>query len=182
MLSDTAEAKIHALGGLVPARGGKLEPLRDGDCDAIEARFGQSLPADYRSFVTKYGGGMFANLARCDINQSRFVYVGVYYGDGDDESSPFHIKWAMSVFCEQMPTNFLPIAESAGGDGQFCLGVAGSEYGKVFFWDRDEGWSGEEAEYRTQGKPFPEELKFQNMTLLADLFEAFLLRLIPKEE
>ena len=60
--------------------------------------------------------------------------------------------------------------------------MAGSEYGKVYFWNRAEGWEGEADDFRRQGRIYPEELKFQNVTLLAGSFDDFILKLVSIEE
>ena len=76
----------------------------------------------------------------------------------------------------------MPIADTAGGEGQICIGMSGDESGKVYYWDRAEGWEGEADDFRKQGKTYPEHLKFQNVTLLADTFERFILSLVAEEE
>jgi hypothetical protein len=182
MLNDTIANQLAALGGLIPAREGAFAPLSSEDIAEIEGLFGHALPADYRAFVSEYGRGAFANLVRCNITASRFVYLGIFYGSGQDVISPTHFKWAVKMLCYRMPPTLMPIVDTAGGEGQICLGLSGEEYGKVYFWDRAEGWEGEADDYRRQGKTYPEHLKFQNVTLLAESFEQFVLSLVVEEE
>jgi len=181
MLNAIIANQISALGGLMP-RGTAFSPLGDQEISEIESAFGSSLPTDYRSFVSEYGDGTFINLIRCDVTSTRLVYLGVFYGSGADENSPSHFKWAMKMLCYRMPSMLMPIADTAGGEGQICIGMSGDESGKVYYWDRAEGWEGEADDFRKQGKTYPEHLKFQNVTLLADTFERFILSLVAEEE
>lgn len=182
MLKGSIEDRLLELGGLIPAREGAFAPLRDEDIAEIEERFGQSMPTDYKHFVFRYGRSMFALLPKFNIDAERFYYVGVFYGNGPDEDCAYHIQSALGVYCDRMPSSFLPIGESAGGEGEICLGMKEMDYGKIFFWDRSGEWADEEEEYQRQGKKFPEKLKYQNVTCLANSFEQFLFDLTPGEE
>ena len=182
MLNSTIANQIETLGGIMPTQDDGYAPLSEQDVTEIETHFGNRLPPDYRAFVSEYGRGMFANLVRCDIGSDRFVYVGIFYGDGENDTDPSHFRWALRMLCYRMPTSLMPIVDTSGGEGQICLGMTGGEYGKIYFWDRSEGWEGEAEDYRRQGKSYPEELKFQNVTLLANSFSKFILSLVSVEE
>ena len=73
-----------------------------------------------------------------------------------------------------MPEGFLPIGDDGGGDQIFML-VAGEKAGRVYYWDHNSEW--DEEDYTEDGLPVPPDLKWQNVTMIAESFEDFLMRL-----
>ena len=178
MLAQSVLDRMAELGGLSPARGTTFAPLREDHFQAIQARFGSSIPDDYRSFISIYGGGAFSQSVRYVRDQSLAINPGYFYGDGPDETSVFHIQWAIQVYNGRVPSNLMPIVDCRAA-GLICLCMADPDKGRVYFWDRHDEWASELEECIRQGVPAPPDLQYRNLTALADTFSGFILGLEP---
>ena len=72
----------------------------------------------------------------------------------------------------RIPANFLPIAENNYGD-RICLCVEGERIGHIYYWYHGNEW--DEEDYCDDfGETMPEEVKMQNMYLIAEnLYDCF---------
>jgi|HubBroStandDraft_6_1064221.scaffolds.fasta_scaffold29902_3 hypothetical protein len=103
----------------------------------FEREVGFTLPADYREFLLRYGLSTQRGYATWpDLRRPGKPGGGVdwWYGLNPNESRDLLRQW--KGFRGRIPSDMLPIAESPGG--QICLGLAGEERGKLFWWDRSE--------------------------------------------
>ncbi len=71
------------------------------------------------------------------------------------------LRHHVNVFRDRVPANLLPIARDPGGN-LICLSIAGSDRGKVYFWDHEE----EAEEGETPG--------YDNVYFVADSFDDLL--------
>jgi SMI1 / KNR4 family (SUKH-1) len=119
----------------------------------LEKEIGFTLPDDYRHFLSRYGFSAQRGYATFpDIHRPGKPGGGidVFYGINPKESRDLFRKY--KGFQERIPSDMLPIAESPGG--QICLGLAGSDRGKVFWWDRSEPHDDPRKNLRVIGDDF----------------------------
>jgi len=121
----------------------KGAPLTREEIDAFEREIGHALPEDYRRFLSicngGYGGGRFW-----------FEDAGVHNVGGLRKESCFSLRdnrrtYQLDEF--RIPRSLIWIMDDLFGNA-ICLGVAGIERGRVFFWDHEsepdpENWDGE---------------------------------------
>ena len=98
------------------------------------------------------------------------------YGGGKDEHDPYSIRVRTKLFKGRIPESLIPIGDD-GGTGQICLGIRGSEAGKVFYWDQSNEPPGDEEYSDKFGTQRPCEVAFRNVNEIAKSFEDFLQRL-----
>jgi len=173
MLRLKAEGCLSRLGGLFPSCGNSFVPMKPEQLAAVEHRLGHWLPEDYKAFASIYGNSRFDHLVGQRVSPGRTVFVSSFYGGDGELDDACKISWAIRVYEGRMPATVIPIAECAE-QGEICLGVSGLEAEKVYFWDRSQEWAALEEECLREGRVFPPETRFQNMTKLADSFEGFL--------
>ena len=122
--------------------------LRDEVLAELEQKLQVRLPQQYKEFLRKYNGGKpVPNVFAIKGNpyDSRGMiqhFLGVSEGNYRD------ILKQATVFRDRVPSDLLPVARDPGGS-LICLAVSGENYGKIYFWDReDEVEEGEEPDYR----------------------------------
>ncbi len=136
------------------------------DINLLENNFDIKLPEDYKNFLLTHNGGYpekdcysFIDVENAS-NLKRFL---AFY----DIKVDFHVQIYDDLVKEylklkdRIPQECIPIARDSGGN-YVCLGIKGSEYGKVYFWDHEE--EADEGEHPT----------FANMYLLANNFTDFI--------
>lgn len=146
-------------------------PVNPGEIDQLEQELGMSLPTDYRRFLLMFNGGQ--------PEPSGFYFEGKPAGYGsmfegprryDSECEHFFgfndvtwksLRWNRAVLADRMPPELLPIGDAIGGN-VICLGIAGPNRGKIFFWEHEE----EVDEGEVAG--------YQNVYDVAESFDAFL--------
>lgn len=125
-----------------------------GNCDnpteqqigAIEHQIGATLPADYRDFLTHYGGyaaysgtlssRILETFPGGDLQAGVEVPVGVFFGIKTDPLDAYDLLSSYYCYRERMPFHFLPIAADGCGN-VLCLAVSGEDQGSVYYWDHD---------------------------------------------
>jgi hypothetical protein len=173
------EDKFRVLGGIAPV-GGKISPLSEDELSAIERDLQATLPPDYRRYLREYGLAAFGEYVNfrplCPlpphISDNGAGHLSYFYGAGDGAHS---LRWNIEILRDRMPNTIIPIGDDGVGN-QICIGIAGNERGKVYFWDHENEW--DEADYlEEEGVPMPPEVKFQNVYLVAESFADFINRL-----
>jgi SMI1 / KNR4 family (SUKH-1) len=161
------EEQLHRL-GIRPIRDRYL-PLSESDLSSLEQHLGCRLPSPYRDFITRYGQSVFDHEIRvCVEGCSRRPVIDLFFGSRRDPQykwDPTSLSANIEIFRGRMPNALIPIGES--GNDLLCLGICGSDRGKVFLWERD----GEISEGEGEAA------KYRNVCLLADSFGEFIDRL-----
>jgi hypothetical protein len=169
-MKSIIEDIFQKLGGITPI-GNALMPLSEAEVNLIEKTLGLSLPSDYREFLLSYGSSSFGNLVEFQTEAGKIPFSH-FYGSKDGKQD---LGKRIKTYQGRMPETLIPIADDGGGN-QICIGMNGNEKGKIYYWDHDNEWDSEDY-YEKHGIQMPSELKFQNVILVANSFENFLLML-----
>jgi hypothetical protein len=130
----------------------------------LELRIACQLPEDYRHFLRKYSVAthkMVATFPSLSNPSKVGGGVDVFFGFAKDSSYDLFENWQGME--DRIPRGYLAIADSPGG--LICIGLEGTDRGKVFWWDRAENHDTPE----------------QNMYLVGHSFDEFIKNLIPYE-
>ncbi|HEY0016567.1 MAG TPA: SMI1/KNR4 family protein [Longimicrobium sp.] len=110
----------------------KGPPLPPEKIDAFEREIGHTLPEDYRRFLSicngGYAGGRFW-----------FEDAGVHHVGGLRAESSFSLRDSHRTYQVEerwIPRSLIWIMDDPFGNA-ICLGVAGIERGRVFFWNHE---------------------------------------------
>ncbi len=180
----SVEENILRLGGLRAIRNTWL-PMPEEEIAELERSIGARLPDGYHRFLATHGNCGFANFIDFTTltpvrpwisDKTTRWHFGLFYGS---KASTYSIAWSIDTLRDRMPETLIPIGEDGMGN-QICLGIAGPERGKIYFWDHEDEW--DEDEYLMQGKPVPPDLKFRNVHLIANSFEEFLDQMYVNED
>jgi len=108
-------------------------PVTEDALREFEARIGYTLPADYRTFLLKYGmcaaagGTRFRNTDDPEqIESSVNVFYGLKPGDTYD------LFENRRILGDRLPAHLLPFASGSGGD--FCVSLQGEDAGRIYWW------------------------------------------------
>jgi hypothetical protein len=184
--------EIERLGGVFPIPKGEDFPvINDEELSCLEAKIGKALPQDYRDFLSVFAGCSFNqyilfkplnNTAEYthsdDSGYANPIFKGAqiaYFYGSDKGTHP--ISWACSSYLERIPSLCLPIASDGFGN-QIILSLRDDSKGCIYWWDHENEWDAEDYEEENEGEEMPEQVKWQNMYLIApsfvELFESFL--------
>lgn len=172
------EENIKRLGGLVPIRSEEFGPMPEEDVSDIERLLRARLPEEYRRFLVTYGASSFKHniaykmiepLAPGNSPDDHTGIIELFWGK---ETGSYNFVWNMDCYRKdnRMPQTLIPIGGDLFGN-QICIGIAGSERGKVYGWDHEN--EANPDYYTEQGLPVPPRLMFQNVNLIANSFEEF---------
>lgn len=135
------------------------EPLDDAAIESLEQKLEVVLPLEYKEFLHRY------NVAVPEDNKVEHgettTSIDEFFGISDDKLYDLVSQNQLTYF-GRLPSGVIAIAHCAGGN-LICLQL---ETGAVFFWDHEEEAS-------------PDEPTYDNMTLLAPSFGAFLKLIEP---
>ncbi len=180
-------AQFDRLGGIRGIGGGNIHPMTEAEISSIEAELACRFPEDYRIFLI-YGAVAFngtspenpfivvRSLERLPPHISsdgQHALFDAFYGGGKDSHDPYSLSVRIRFFKGRMPTTLIPIGDDSGA-GQFCIGVSGAEFGKVYYWDQRNEPQDEEDYFNDYGKPRPPAEMYQNVYKVADSFQGFL--------
>jgi hypothetical protein len=176
----TLEQRVQDLGGVTASNGGPLRPMPADEIGLLEQRLGGSLPKSYRQFLEAFGGASFRETILFEpkgrlpdsVSPENRAMISVFYGGSAD--APRDLVAALARYRDRMPEGFLPIASDGGGN-QIAMAVGGEHDGAIYYWDHNREW--DEEDYVEDDLPVPPDLKWQNVTLIADTFDQFLERL-----
>jgi len=99
----------------------------------IEQALGVSLPASYRDFLARTGGGW---AARPNYIAGPGYQLDVFLGITDDPGYQL-VSSQRTGYAEVLPAEVIVVAYADGG--QVCLQVAGEHTGRVL-WQGDDTW------------------------------------------
>jgi hypothetical protein len=109
--------------------------LKEETLKRFEDKIGVRLPESYRSFLLKYNGAdveqKIFNIT-AEEGDSILHYVFGLHNGPDYRRLDVVAAWFMA----QESGVMLPVAEDAGGN-LICIGLAGGDFGRVFFWDHE---------------------------------------------
>lgn len=176
----TLPQRLSELGGVTALNGGSLRPIDADEIKEIERRLGVSLPSSYRQLLASFGGASFRETIMFEpkvrlpdsVSPENHAMISVFYGGRSD--APRDLLSALDRYRDRMPEGLLPIASDGGGN-QIAMGVGGTHDGQIFYWDHNREW--DEDDYVEDDLPVPSDLKWQNLTLIADTFDQFVERL-----
>lgn len=179
MTMSAIMTRISELGGLFPCIGpsssGRITPLSEEKISELESELEVTLPDDYRRFLSQYGACRFRSIV--SSHPKLYYRIASFYGGSDNE-----ITDAIFEFEGRMPESLLPIAEC--DDGAICLGIGEDNFGKIFYWDRENEWDWKQQDQKSSGNELSKEELFQNVTEISDSFEAlfFILQIVEADE
>jgi hypothetical protein len=168
---DSIIGKLTGL-GLEPLEGEAFEPLSEDDISRLQTILGATLPESYTELLTTFGASMFSREINC-TPQGEPLYFGWFYGLND-------LVEALNTHQEVLPESVIPIGDDGGGN-QFCLGVRGEDFDKVYFHNHSLGWRSDAATYLARGEPVPDDIQYQTVHEVAPSFEQFILNLAVEE-
>lgn len=181
-MSTMAET-FDRLGGVSGVREDPLRPLAEHEVEAIEHVLMAPLPRQYRDFLLTFGAIGFERAVGCMLleplcgnTEPSIVEPFIMYGADVMNDSINGVLENFYVFRDRMPETVFPIGEDIFGN-QFCLGFAGDEYNKVYFWDHEGEWTAwDEHGDVDYGEPVLPNL-YEGLYLVANSFEEFIDRL-----
>jgi hypothetical protein len=106
---------------------------------SFEKLVGVRLPQEYRDFLVKFNGGEPENAVfRFGNGRASYGDSAVRYFFSITNNSTFSLAHKYEIYADagRIPKGMLPIAADAGGN-LVLLALAGSQCGKVFFWDHE---------------------------------------------
>jgi hypothetical protein len=155
--------------GIEPMRGEAFEPFSKENIAHLQEKVGASLPDAYKQFLAAYGHSMFSVEINC-TPQGDPLYFGWFYGFDE-------LVDAIDTYREVLPETIIPIGDDGGGN-QFCLGVSGKDFGKVYFHNHSIGWHADAEKYRERGEAVPADIRYQTVCEIAPSFEQFILNMV----
>jgi hypothetical protein len=174
---------FEKLGGIKGSTGHGFAPVSETEMQGIEAVLGESVPEPYRRFVSQYGLSSFKETTVFvpteplppDLSGSGNGLFTSFLGGAcrwEVWTLSYNIK--MYTLRGRMPESMIPIGEDSG-QGLICLGFAGPERGRVYYWARK--YEMDEEDYiEYYGEPNPDYL-FHAVFPVAPDFDDFLNRL-----
>ncbi|HWO23229.1 MAG TPA: SMI1/KNR4 family protein [Kofleriaceae bacterium] len=173
----TLQERFDRVGGLAPVKGDHFNPLSEAEIVSLEGAVGGALPPFYRSFLLTFGASSFRKIVEFSpvrrlppsVSSDGRGFVDVLYGAAADH--PNDLGGMLDLYRARMPEHFLPIAGDGGGN-QIAMLVGGDHSGTIYYWDHNNEW--DEEDYVEDDLPVPSDLKWQNVTVIAASFDAFL--------
>lgn len=161
-------AKLAEL-GIEPLSGSTFQPLSERDIERLQNKEEGSLPEPYKQFLATYGAATFSVFVNCTPHSDPLLF-GWFYGLDE-------LVGAVDDFEDVLPEGIMPIGDDGGGN-QFCLGVRGKDFEKVYFHNHSIGWQADADAYRGRGEEVPEAIRHQTVSEIAPSFEQFILGMV----
>ena len=135
----------------------------------FEKKHNINIPNPYRQFLIDFNVAYvkprrFFNKHVSQIQSGDEPDEGLDLFRGFSTDEEWCLDWYMDIYIYsgRISKVFLPIAAAAGGN-VICIGIAGNNHGKIFFWDHEDEYDGE------------------SLTCLADDLNSFLNSLVGKQ-
>jgi len=168
------------LGGVKPVVGADFAPFNQDELREFEQLAGGELPSDYQQYLVKFGAAAFRQRVRFKpiqplpphVSHSGTDFIDAFYGKEPPDRDAYSLLVRFQFYQGRMPSTVIPIGDNGCGN-QICIGVAGEEAGKLFYWDRNDDFDVEEY-LEDNEAPVPNELLFQNVHFIAASFRSFL--------
>jgi len=157
--------------GIEPMSGPVFEPFSAESIAQLQNKVGASLPEAYKQFLAAYGRSMFSAEINCTPHGEP-LYFGWFYGFDE-------LMDAVDTYREVLPETIIPIGDDGGGN-QFCLGVSGKDFEKVYFHNHGIGWHADAEKYRECGEEVPANIRYQTVYEVAPSFEQFILNMVKE--
>ncbi|MGH7140855.1 MAG: SMI1/KNR4 family protein [Pirellulales bacterium] len=158
--------------GIEPMSGPTFKPFSKQNIAQLQDKTGASFPEAYQQFLLTYGHSMFSGDVNC-TPQGDPLYFGWFYGFNE-------LVDAVDTYREVLPETMIPIGDDGGGN-QFCLGVSGKDFGKVYFHNHGIGWHADAEAYRERGEEIPADIRYQTVFEVAPSFEQFILSMVKED-
>lgn len=142
--SNSLDALIDGLGGIVPVVGNIFEPLSKKDLREIEAKFDDEFPPIVVELLSRFGAFRFneyvyytpAKPFPKSYSKSNRGILGIFFGKYSKaypKAKAISLARQIEIHKGDFETDFLPIADNGGGD---IIGVRLSD-GAVELWVHD---------------------------------------------
>jgi SMI1/KNR4 family protein SUKH-1 len=169
-MSDIAD-KLAEL-GIEPLDGGTFQPLSQGQIAELRRTVNAQLPEEYERFLATYGRSAFSRLVNC-ASAAKPIYFGWFFGFDE-------LLLAIECCKQDLPETIIPIGEDGLGNS-ICLGVAGKDFGKVYFNHHSIGWRADAEALLRQGKQVPSDIRYRIVHEVAPSFEQFIKNMFNEE-
>ena len=187
MSLSKVKQEIERLGGVFPIPEGDFPVLDKEGISSLESKIGKTFPKVYRDFLSVFAGCSFNQyvLLKPRKNTAEYMHsessgyanpiltetqIAYFYGS-DKGTHP--ISWAYSTYFERIPNLCLPIASDGFGN-QFIMSLQENAKGSIYLWDHENEWDADDYEEENEGEEMPDQVKWQNMYLLASDLQSFL--------
>jgi hypothetical protein len=187
---------INRLGGV--SRIGRLAGefdvgMQEWELSSLEALYSFVFPPLFREFMKEFGAcgfgppdGNYTIMLPWNvpiphhITNHKYTSYGTFYGRAAMPQMAFRLSWQLEMFQGRMPGEIIPIADCDGN--KVCLGVRSDCFNRVYYWDSETEPQDEEDYLADFGGQMPREVKWQNIFLVADSFEQFVMSLRRLDE
>jgi SMI1/KNR4 family protein SUKH-1 len=158
--------------GIEPLDGGSFQPFTESQIAELRRKVDAQLPEKYERFLTVFGCSGFSREVNCTPTDKP-LYFGWFFGFDE-------LLLAIECSRETLPESIIPIGEDGGGNA-FCLGVAGKDFGKVYFNNHCLGWHADAESLLRQGKEVPSDIRYGIVHEVAPSFEQFIMNMSNEE-
>ena len=158
--------------GIEPLDGERFQPFSEVQIAELRRTVDAQLPEEYEGFLSSFGRSGFSRLVNC-TPFAKPLYFGWFFGFDE-------LLLAIECSKESLPGTIIPIGEDGGGNA-FCLGVAGMDFGKVYFNHHSIGWHADAEALLRQGKQVPSDIRYRIVHEVAPSFEQFILNMVIEE-
>lgn len=187
---------FETLGGLRNIKNISNTQLDSDDVIRLENFVDSRLPNDYKSYIKDYGlkgfneSIFFKPLDTYPIyvhdeklGIPNFEFKGSFVDSffGKVENSTKDIFKNFKMYQNRIPEKCLPIGTDGLGN-LILIDLTENNYSCILFWDHKNEWDEEDYVNESDGLNFEEDIKYQNIYLLAKTFSDFLKRLEIRTE
>ena len=145
-------------------------PLTEDQLEWLERKIEGALPSSYRWMLSQYGGLSFRSVFHPDPQLNSLMQF-CWFFDFEEFVD------ALESYSDSIPLDMIPIGDDSDGN-LYCLGIHGSNRGKVFFHDHNIGWHSD-----ADANPDIDPSEFRNQTVyeLSDSLDDFVSSMVYVE-
>ena len=159
--------------GIEPMSKEKIRAVLEGEYCAATKQGRRIASETYTQFLATYGLLLCSQEKSTVRPQGDALYFGWFYSFDE-------LVDAVNTYREILPETIMPIGDADGGGNQFCLGVSGKDFGKVYFHNHGIGWQADAETYQERGEDVPSNIRYQTVNLVASSFEQFILNMVKE--